>query len=61
MNSTEDILQDMFMHDRLRQKNIDTTPNIVLFKLKDNNNNFKKVLKKVVTFITVSRFFFINY
>lgn len=61
MNSTEDILQDMFMHDRLRQKNIDTTPNIVLFKLKDNNNNFKKVLKKVVTFITVSRFFLIHY
>ena len=52
MNSTEDILQDMFMHDRLRPKNIDTIPNIVLVKPKGDNNNFKKVLKKVVTFIT---------
>jgi hypothetical protein len=41
MDSTEDILQDMFMRDRLQPKNID--------------NNFKKVLKKVVTFITVSK------
>ena len=63
MNSTEDILQDMFMHDRLRQKNIDAiVPNIVLVKLKGDNNNFKKVLKKVITFITVSLslFFFIT-
>ena len=55
MNSKEDILQDMFMHDRLQQKNTDKLPNIVLLKLKGNSNNFKKVLKKVVTFITVSR------
>lgn len=55
MNSTEDILQDTFMRRRLRQENIDTIPNIVSVKLKGHNNNFKKVLKKVVTFITVSR------
>jgi hypothetical protein len=44
MNSTEDILQDTFMHDRLQQKDID-------------NNFFKKILEKIVTFITVSRLF----
>ena len=58
MDSTEDTLQDMFMHNRLRHKDIDTIPNIVLFELKGDNNNIKKVLKKVVTFITVSRLFF---
>ena len=41
MNSTEDILQDTFMRDRLQQKNI-------------NNNFIKKILEKIVTFIMVS-------
>ncbi|KAF8810345.1 hypothetical protein BYT27DRAFT_6497647 [Phlegmacium glaucopus] len=58
MNSTEDILQDMFMRDRSR-RSVDTILNVALLALKpkgtrkgNNNNNSRKVLKKVTKFIT---------
>ena len=60
MNSTEDILQDMFMRDRSR-KNIASAALLILkpkpkskVKSKGNNNNSKKGFKKAVKFITVS-------
>lgn len=58
MNSTEDILQDMFMRDRSRQI-VNAMPSVAFFALKPkgkrkSNNNSRKGLKKVVKFVTVS-------
>ena len=54
MNSTEDIVQETFM----RRRFIHAIPNIVSDKLKGYRKNIKKVIKKVVSFITVSRLLF---